>query len=180
MSKPLRTAFVVLLATLVGRPSEAHPQDQPLPPSAIAVGTKVRIVAPAAVDGRVSGLVLGMDDKSLLIATDDARLSVPRSAITQIEVSTGKRRRALRGMLIGAGVGVVALAVTAGTACTSDCDEGWGEVVLLGAGMGALYGAGIGALIKTDRWATAPLASVRVALAPVRGRGAQLQVVLRF
>jgi hypothetical protein len=83
-------------------------------------------------------------------------------------------------VLIGAGVGAVAFALVGNVGCTSDCDEGQGSLLALGAGMGAAYVAGIGALIKTDRWGDVPLEHVRVALVPTRGRGAQLSVTLAF
>ncbi len=103
--------------------------------------------------------------------TEERRISVSRSQVTRMEVSTGRHSRVGRGALIGAGVGVVGGAVlgVANLCSTNEsflCFESPGQVVAVAAGTG-LIGAGIGAIlgvfIHHENWVTAgegPRASV--------------------
>ena len=100
-----RSSFVVVLVAALLLAGEVHAQDQSTSP--VTVGTRVRILAPAAVNGRIEGMILEMDEKSLLLMSEEQRLRVPRESITQLEVSTGKRRRALKGLIVGAGLGAL-------------------------------------------------------------------------
>jgi len=143
MRRTVRLAAAVALAGPILLGSEARPEDQPNSKASVGVGSRVRIAAPAVVKGRVTGTVIAMDETWLLVSTDDTRLNLPRRAVTQLEVSLGRHRHTLKGMLIGAGVGAVALSALGQAACTSDCDQGRGSVFALGAGVGALIGAGI-------------------------------------
>jgi hypothetical protein len=51
---------------------------------------------------------MGMDEQSLLVSSDDhIPLRVSRQAITRLDVSTGRHRRVLKGMMIGGGIGAL-------------------------------------------------------------------------
>jgi hypothetical protein len=125
-------------------------------------------------------MVMEMDESSLLVSADGrASVRVERQAITRLDISTGRHRRALRGMVIGASLGAawgVLLTPdscdTAVFVCTTS-PVGSGAMAAVG---GAIYGAGIGALFKTDSWTRVPLESVRLGVAPVRGRGVRLSL----
>ena len=173
----IRSSLTVLIVSTLLLPGEARSQEEPKSVSPIAVGTRVRLRAPTVVGGRIEGMVIEMDEASLLIIKDDDRLRVPRQAITQLEVSTGKRRRALKGMVVGAGIGAVVLGAMGGVGTAGFSH---GEAALLGLGTGAAYGVGIGALIKTDRWSAVPLERVRVGLAPTQRGGVRLSLSVRF
>jgi hypothetical protein len=161
-------------------PAEARSGELPKA-TTVTVGSRVRIVAPTMVHGALEGMMLEMDDSSLLVGIDDrgpTRLS--RQAITRIDVSTGRHSRALKGMIIGAVLGAGAGALAYSGDCNgavSVCVDSH-SVVPVGLVTGALVGAGIGALIKHDRWNRVPLDSVRVGLGPTRGRGVALSVSL--
>jgi hypothetical protein len=102
----------VLLASLLLHPSEARAEQGPQVAGPIAVGSKVRLLAPATIQGPIEGTVMEMDEESLLISTKDHRpLRVSWQAITQADVSTGRRGHALKGMLIGAPIGALLGAV---------------------------------------------------------------------
>ena len=170
----MRLTSVLTLAAIVSLPSVGGSEEQPQLPAPLAVGTKVRIVAPTIVGRRVTGSVADIRAASLQIAVDDNQLTVPRNAITRLEVSTGKRRHALLGLVIGAAVGLVA-------ACVSDCNsEGDPGFFLSNAGWGALWGVAIGALIKTDRWSDVPLEQVHVTVGPTQGHGIRMTMSVRF
>ncbi len=147
--RTLRSCMAVILACLLLPPAEAWSQDSAgqLP---VTLGSRVRILAPSVVDGRLEGFLTGIEDEFLLVGVQEsAPLRVRRDAIMELDVSTGKERRVRKGILIGA----------------------------LG---GALWGAGIGALIKRDRWGKVPIESVALRAAPVRGKGAQIALAVTF
>ena len=114
-------------------------------------------------------------DGSLLVSTDDRiPLRVSRQAISHLEVSTGRRRKTLKGMIIGAGIGALVLQTAVSDNCDSaieSCYTSRAEATGIGLLGGALWGAGIGALIKGDRWSTVPLERVQLSVAPTLGRG---------
>lgn len=180
----IRSGFAMLLASALFMPVEARSQE--LPEAAIVtVGSKVRILAPTLVRGRLEGMVLEVDDDSLLVGSDDrSPIRFSRQAITRLEVRTGRHRRALKGAIIGAGIGVATLGLAAamyhgdggGSSDAKSTAALFGQFAL----GGAAWGAGIGALIKTDRWSPVPLDRVHVGLGPTRGRGAALSVSVGF
>ncbi len=141
--------------------------------------------APTAVAGRVEGTVVSMDEMSLTVSKD-ARVPVkiPRQAVTELELSAGRHRRALKGMLIGAGIGLAAGLAAPSLNCF-DCSSSPTTSDKLAVGslfalVGAAYGAGIGALVKSDRWKHVPLERIRVSVARLPGHGLELLVSARF
>jgi hypothetical protein len=148
--------------------------------SAVLVGSKVRILAPTVVGGRLEGIVSQMDDQSLVVLQDNHPWRLPRQAITSLDVGTGQKRRALKGMFIGAPIGAALIFLvptgipTRRSASDSLHQAGFGLF------LGAAYGAGIGALIKSERWSRVPLERVRLSVAPTRGRGVGLSLSVGF
>lgn len=118
-SKAIRTGSCLVALSLLAPAAHAGPVQEQRGPadgaaSPIAIGSRIRLEAPGAVEGRVSGRVVEMDRRRLVLSIDDRyRLNVPREAITRAEVFVGRRSSARRGALIGAGVGLIAaLALT--------------------------------------------------------------------
>jgi hypothetical protein len=73
---------VVILASIVTLPSEALSEDKrPLFP--VTVGTKVRILAPSVLSGRITGMLVEIDKDTFLIVNDDNRLRVQRHGTCQ-------------------------------------------------------------------------------------------------
>ena len=179
----IRSSLAVLIVSTLLLPGEARSQEQPKSVSPIAVGTRVRLRAPTVVSGRIEGMVIEMDESSLLIGVNDrVPLRVSRQAISQLDVSTGQHRQALKGMIMGAGIGLAVFALT-GAAYQGDESSSardWASFLGTGLAGGALWGAGIGALIKTDRWSAVPLERVRVGLAPTQRGGVRLSLSVRF
>lgn len=164
-------------------PNAALGQEPP-DVSAVIVGSKVRIQAPTVAGGRLEGIVSQIDDQSLLVLQDNHPWRVPRKAITRLEVSTGRHGRALKGLLIGAAIGIAAFQVTVSdTNCQNAmtvCSTSRGQAVAFGLLGGGAWGAGIGALIKSDRWSRVPLDHVHVSLAPAGGRGVRVSASIAW
>ena len=182
----IRSGVAAALASLLLLPGEAGSQTQPEGISPVTLGSKVRLWAPTVVKGRLEGTVVESDEKSLVVGRDDRMpVRVSRQSITQLQLNTGRQRKALKGMLIGAGIGAALFQVTVSdngncqnaiTVCTTSR----GQAAGLGLAVGAAWGAGIGALIKRDRWSTVPLERVALSLGPTRGRGMGLSVSVGF
>jgi hypothetical protein len=148
------------------------------------VGSRIRLQAPTVVTERIEGTVIRVDAESLLVGGNDrAPVSVPRQAITRLEVSTGRHGHALLGMGIGAAIGAGLGAAWGSTGCLPavGCGKSYSGAAALGGALGGgLWGAGIGALIKTDHWSAVPLAPVRVSLGLPRRGGFRLSLSVAF
>src|SRR5688572_24199970 len=117
---PMRRSVVVgLMAGLVGAsPARA---DEPSGPGS---SPRVRITSPSVSGHRVIGTLVGQDDATLTLRAQGAEgtITVPRRAITKMEVSQRRSRRG-KGAGIGALVGIGA-AVIIGVATGEDCGGG--------------------------------------------------------
>jgi hypothetical protein len=160
----------------------AEAQDQgrsPLPPI-VGMGSRVRAESPEA-GGRIKGLVMAVDDHVLTLRQDTGQMVRLRiEALTALELSLGRKRRAWQGLLIGAGLGLAwgfTEPVDPDTCGPGRfCSRG-GALAYGGLGMG-FFGAGMGALKKTERWN-----SVQLSPAPPQAsgrRGGGISVSLRF
>jgi hypothetical protein len=163
--------LAVFLASTLFAASAARGEDPPL-----TVGSKVRLRTPAI--GRVRGVVIEVKEAFLHVHTDDqGSVRVPRETISELEVSAGRRRRAMKGMLIGAAIGgaVSALGeyVQPGRSMPSS-DRA--EVIGAGVASGATIGAATGFFIKSERWRSVPLERVRLSVAPRRKGGISLSL----
>jgi hypothetical protein len=185
----MRCASTMVLASSLVLAGDARSDDLPQASLPITVGSKVRLLAPMTIEGEQKGIIQQVDEKSLTLnLTNRTSITVARSAITRLEVSTGQKRQWLKGMVIGAvieGVGLAATATiqqdcSASSSSGSLCFSSRAEALGVGVAAGALVGAGIGALFKGDRWSAVPLEAVRVSLAPTRRRGLVLSVSVGF
>jgi hypothetical protein len=124
---------------------------------------------------KLEGELVAADDTtvSLRLAGSRGVVTVPRDAITRLDVRRSPSRR-WRGAAIGAGVGLVA-----GGAILAQGDSD--ERALLSiytVPLGALFGY---ALAPSAQWEKhASVGSLRVGLAPVRGRGLAAAVSFGF
>jgi hypothetical protein len=168
--------------------------------ASLAPGMHVRVTAaplgPAARPARV----VSASADTLVVRPDDASgfdVTVPRTAITQLDVSVGRSTRKARLALAGAGAGAL-IGLVAGVASYTDpCVDnpavcaGWfyetqqsaaAGGLVGGALLGAAAGAIAGQLWKTDRWAPYPLrlrtGALRIVPAPSRGRSVALVLTM--
>ena len=177
----MKRAGGLVTAVLAGMyllPREARSQETLELGSSISVGTRVRVLAPTSRVSPVRGMVMELDNESLLLRTEDAtHLRLPRGAITQLEVSVGERRQTAKGLLLGAVIGGASFGV--GACCTrigSSSMSDQAKVVSLGLVVGATCGAAIGYFIKKDRWTLLPLEQVRIAYSPIRAHRLSLSI----
>jgi hypothetical protein len=169
----------LLLTSLIASP--AHAQFVELDP-----GTRIRLRAPAAVAGQLTGVVIARSNDSLTVSRSNAMpVTVPFTALTSLEVSRGKShgRGALKGALWGGGVFLVLGLVLPIEECDESTpsnicgDESRAEGVVWATTSGALTGALVGAIIGAERWERAAL-PLRVGVRPLSG-GA-LSVAVRW
>ena len=176
--------LVTFPVTVVAGDSTTTPQ----PP--MTVGSRVRITAPTAVKGRITGSILSIDESSLTLKTKSGKgpLLVPFEAVTRVEVSRGRHSRG-RWAAIGAAAGGAALGI-AGYATGEDCPEPHYNFIfgcsgrsgnaavgfVLGAPLGALFGLMIP---PGERWQRTSLNRVSLSIAPAP-RGIGVSVSLAF
>lgn len=191
-----RTAVAVAAALLSLSPLRALAQEAEPRPSQV-----VRVTAPG--DGwitPVKGTVLEATDETLLLDVQGVQMQVQRVAITRLEISQGKRNRAVWGAY-GAGLGL-GLGYAAGRLhrqfsvqdsvripciTSPDCPRGYtygdpeydsGQTLgLLVAG--TAIGAFVGAILPGERWRVADLRPALVSADPRRA-GLALSVGVRF
>jgi hypothetical protein len=204
-------AALILCIAVVLQPYSGRAQA-PRAAATVTPGTRVRVTAPGALTpSRQAGRVLTTRADTLSLQPDDSVtvLTLPWTAITDLEVSRGQHRSTLNGAFIGALVGGVSGAVigaatyekskpSGGCGGTQEfCISGplfdigrSGSAALAGA-LGAVVGGVTGALIghahQRETWEKVPL-RLQPALLPTRptllgaaaAPGATLSLALRF
>jgi hypothetical protein len=155
----------------------------------LATGLRVRLRT-EQVGGWLEGRIVDVTEDSsqgrtLRVAgREGGVLSLPLTSVMRMQISTSSRRRPLKGMLIGAGIGFVLAGVLwADMESCGGCDDaGCAGVAFITAAMvsGAAYGAGIGALIRTPHWQPVAVDRSRVSAAPMGRRSLGVRLALRF
>ena len=171
--------FVVgALVVAVALASEARSQEV----APVAVGNEVRIEAPKVTSGKIQGTIEEIGDKDWVLSKGDHLVTVPREAITRLEVKAGRKGHAVEGFELGALAGVLGGSYLGLFNCSyADNSNGCFRGPFFDVAVPfALVGTGIGALVKTDRWKKVPLERVRLSLGPSRGRGARFSVSIGF
>jgi hypothetical protein len=153
----IRTALLALLL-LAALPAASAAQP-------LAVGMRVRVMAPALSGGWISGTVAQVDSAALRMRVPPAGgpLLVPAETLQRLQASRGRGRATLEGAVAGgtlaALVGFFAVQAEGDTGCARGCGGGSGAGFLVGAGAGTLLGALIGSRIPAgpERWRELPL-----------------------
>ncbi len=195
----MRTVIVLLtMIALVPRAGVAQ-----APRQAFAVGSRLRISAPALGDDPRLAQVVASSSDTLVVRPADARdftVTVPLAEVSRIEVSTGhqprKKRFALIGLAAGSAVGALVGVASYSDPCVKEpavC-AGWfyetqrGDAVAgaFGGGiLGAIGGAVLGQVWQRETWTALPFTRTgRVRLAPgghgLASRDGSTQVGLRI
>lgn len=176
-SRSLRLA--ALAASLGAAPHVLHAQA-----STVAVGARVRVTAPSALDPhQQEGLVLALRTDSLLLRLQPAgdSIALPMAQVRTLEVSQGVHSLWLHDLGLGTATGVAFGAV-------------WGSLTarrlpviaavgggLFGGFAGMFVGGMIGAFHSGERWERVPLRTAgRLSIAPTQGGGVTLSFGVRF
>jgi hypothetical protein len=170
-------AFAALALALAAAPAHAQLAE-------LTAGTKVRVRAPSAVAGRLTGIVLTRGADSVTMSRENATpVTLPLSALTTLEISRGKShgRGAWKGALWGGGIMfglglVVPAEECTGVGASRSCTRlSRGESAVFGAVGGATIGAVIGAIVGSERWERAAL-PMQVGVLPMSGGGVRVAV----
>jgi hypothetical protein len=103
---------------------------------------------------------------------------VPRSRISKLEVTRGRRSRWGIGVVIGAGAGLGVVA--SNPPSSADRFQVNGGAVAVSGAIGAASGALVGAVLRTDRWTTVPGGTMTLSIRPASGRGVALAMRVSF
>jgi len=152
-------------------------------------GDRIRITAtPYALKNRTARVLSVRNDSLLLQVAPAETLTVALAGVTQLDVSTGRRRHTLRGVGIGALAGVASGALIG--FASGDDPPGWfamtaSEKAALGGATlgvaGLVVGAVVGALKVSDRWTSVPLGAGQATPSLQLGRGgARLGMAVSF
>src|SRR5262245_16522517 len=129
--------------------------------SPLTPGARVRVTVrePGHAERQLVGPLRTFDNQTLTLSTDDAggHVSLPRPTITRLEVYRGRRGHTGIGLLLGAVLGLAAVAIK-DAGCGPDCDGSSAGFIAGVVGGGAVLGAGVGTVVKTDRWESLPWA----------------------
>lgn len=181
-SRNLRRRHLAIAALLVLTFFHPALADE-LAANSLPPGTRVRVLAPDAFNGKLIGTVTNMTPDTVTLEVPDraAPVSVERAKITQMEASKGLHSRWFYA-LIGAGIGAAAGALigSGSSAHPGDYmtrDSVMGQDALLGLGLGALIGA---AIPPSEHWESIGGIHARVSVVPRIDHGIGLTVAAAF
>jgi hypothetical protein len=145
----LRLALLLLCGTL----ARLHAQDV----FRLTPATRLRVSAASPLTQVQAGAYRALTDSALILSRDTSQLTIALAAITQVELSRGKKPNVTTGvvgLLLGAAAGGAI-----GCAANSDdygvyCGGQDDTKVIVGAALGAAVGATLGALLfRREHWA---------------------------
>ncbi len=173
----------------------------------VARGSHIRLSVPALSGDLITGTVIAIDDRRILLRPDDARvfrrdsLSVQSSDIRSIQVNRGPRARwpstlgyGVVGSLVGAAAGALTWPLVSSSAClpqdvAEDSATGCLEALIDGGkrrdgalmfgAAGAVIGAVVGYLTSGIRWENIGGESVAVTITP-KVSGVRIKIAIRF
>lgn len=167
-----RLAVALLLGVAAVRSAVAQPADSQEP---AVVGQRIRVTVLPTRERFVATLVAtGEDHMTLRPESASEGMDVAWNDVARLQLSQGKRRNTLKGVLAGA----AAWAATVGLMAAFDTldESGLGEPLVIGGYLAT--GAVVGSLIPTERWRDAPLPTGRAAGGD--SRGLRFRVAVRF
>ena len=145
LTRRLAAPVLLLTATVVAQPHSSSWDTV----KALAAGTAVRVTD----DSRtVNGTIEGVTDGAIVVTLETGQESFKQQDVTRVSLKKNghRRRNALIGLGVGAGVGLVVGGV-ADASCTSFCIAGnFGKAIFTP--MGAIAGGLVGALLPSGGW----------------------------
>ena len=163
-------SFVLLVLTLVFTSLSSSSSSA----GSLSAGDRVRVHYSG---GYMEGRVVALNDESLLVQTASAEMPVPTDAVQEISKYDGTQRHWGRGLLIGAGAGLV---VGSALAASSDEELMHGFEIPYYTVFGAAGGAIVGAFIKSDHWTNVPVGSLQLGVNPIDHSSTTLSLAWSF
>ena len=141
------------------------------------VAIKVRVQAPSVLKRRTVGRLVKMTQDTLVIQRGRRFYEVPRSSISNLEVSLGQHRHTGKGLLIGAGLGTTIF--VAGVIEDRDPGPLQGLATLIGVIGGFSIILFSSYAIKSDKWVEVevPPQRLNLSLAPTSTKGLRLRLI---
>jgi hypothetical protein len=189
MSQLIASLLVLALAYPATLVAQAAPTAATLAP-----GARVRVTTSGS--GRQIGTVVAHRGDTLLVRWPEFAnaVAVPLDGVSRLEVSTGRHRRVVKGLMLGTAIGGVT-GVLIGAASYEPCDstefmgcflgptsrgESAAVVGVAGGVLGLVVGS-LAGLARHERWKPVSLGERRVAFAVTpRAHGTRLGVSLQF
>jgi hypothetical protein len=167
-----RAVLILSLSAMAHAPALAQPARE----AELPIGQRVRVTLAPTKERFVATLVATGDDRiTLQPLSSSEKKEIPWADVSKLQVSRGKHRNTLKGVLFGA----AAWALTLGLMAAFDTldESGLGEPLVIGGYLAT--GALVGTLVKTERWGEVPVPSAGRAVSR-SGPGLRLQVAIRF
>ena len=144
------------------------------------VAIKVRVQAPSVLKRRTVGRLVKMTQDTLVIQRGRRFYEVPRSSISNLEVSLGQHRHTGKGLLIGAGLGTTIF--VAGVIEDRDPGPLQGLATLIGVIGGFSIILFSSYAIKSDKWVEVevPPQRLNLSLAPTSTKGLRAALTFNF
>ena len=159
-----------------------------------ASGSRVRVTAPSFSGKRLVGVLVGLDETTLTLQRQEGTgsLQVPRAAITKIEASRHRSRKARGagiGLLVGLGTAAV-VGLAAGENCGAVPEDEYlrrffcfdrGDMALLSGILIVPAATLLGVVASpSEKWEVSTTDRLRLAVAPARGGGVRAALAIRF
>lgn len=164
--------------TSLGRASDAARALPPVPPSAPSaipldprppLASSVRMAPGLVIGARLrvqhesretKGVLVSANAEHIAVSGDQGVVLIPKNAVARLDVSSGRRRQLLKGLLIGAVAGVAldfadAPYCSSGGVIDTTCSRAQ-SAAETGLG-GLIVGGAIGAIVRKDRWSPVQL-----------------------
>ncbi|MDE0396865.1 MAG: hypothetical protein OXL96_03570 [Candidatus Poribacteria bacterium] len=146
---------------------------------------RVRFNAPSISKSRMVGRLVKMKQDTLIIQQGRRFYEVPRSSISNLEISLGQHRNTDKGMLFGFVLGTAIFAATTITA--EETPDSFLDEKALAELFGAIGGVSIffistlfGAASKSDKWVEVPPQRLNLSLAPTSTKGLRAALTFNF
>jgi hypothetical protein len=164
-----------------GPPQLARTAAPASAPASVAVGSRVRVSAPATGDKILVGTVVRSDGDALVVERENTRegITIPTTSVTKLDVSKGPASNKpmkfgiLGGLLLGGTAGALygrSDSYYYSHGCSrGSCAAKWGAI---GGAGGALIGGLIGKTTGKEHWE--PVSRRQVWISPIGRRGIQL------
>ena len=146
---------------------------------------RVRFNAPSISKSRMVGRLVKMKQDTLVIQQGRRFYEVPRSSISNLEISLGQHRNTDKGMLFGFVLGTAIFAATTITA--EETPDSFLDEKALAELIGAIGGVSIifistlfGAASKSDKWVEVPPQRLNLSFAPTSTKGLRAALTFNF